>query len=127
MVLHGQPRQAGGAWSWRGRRRGPGNSPNENFLEALVLANVTKPQQFGRFLSRLYERYGIVIGDVQASWPSRTPHVDGAVQGQPDAAGGPARGPRVHRRKSDDCAFVRNPYHRAGEPGRASRRAEVTA
>lgn len=124
MASHGRragmvmARQKAGTWY----------SPNENFLEALVLANVTKPEEFGRFLSRLYERYGIVVGDEQAKLAFPDTH----MSMEPFKANQTRLEDRLAvlgyiDRKSDDCAFVRNPYYRAGDAGRASRRAEVTA
>lgn len=40
--------------------------PSDQFLRLMVLANVTKPMKETDFLTLLYNRYGIVIGAVQA-------------------------------------------------------------
>ena len=124
MLSHGRKagmimaRQKAGTWY----------SPNESFLEALVLANVTKPQQFGTFLSRLYERYGIVIGDEQAKLAFPNSH----MSLEPFKANQVRLEDRLAvlgyiDRKSDDCAFVRNPYYRTRSAGSALRQAEVAA
>ena len=40
--------------------------PSDQFLRLTVLANVTKPMKETDFLTLLFNRYGIVIGAVQA-------------------------------------------------------------
>ena len=44
------------------RRAGTWYAPNDAFLEALVLANVTTPMEFGDFLDLIMRRYNIVVG-----------------------------------------------------------------
>lgn len=43
--------------------------PSDQFLRLMVLANVTKPIKETDFLTLLYDRYGIVMGAVQAAIP----------------------------------------------------------
>lgn len=124
MASHG--RRAGMVMARQ--RAGTWYAPNESFLEALVLANVTKAQEFGTFLQRLYSRYGIVIGAEQA----RQAFPDSYMSIEPFKANQVRLEERLAvlgyiDRKSDDCAFVRNPYYRNGGAGQAPRQAEVAA
>ncbi len=94
-------------------RAGTWYAPSDNVLEALVLANVTGPIEFGRFLRRLRARYGIVIGAEDA----RMAFGDGARSLEPFKANQTRLEERLAvlgciDRKSDDCAFVINPFHR---------------
>ncbi|WP_279357270.1 hypothetical protein [Methylobacterium indicum] len=87
-------------------------SPSESFLEALVLANVTAPMEFGRFLARLRTRYGIVVGPEQA----RDAFQGSLMSFEPFKANQVRLEERLAvlgyiDRKSDDCAFVINPFH----------------
>lgn len=41
-------------------------APNDAFLKTLVLANVEHRLEFQQFLTKLYEKYGFIIGDKQA-------------------------------------------------------------
>jgi hypothetical protein len=89
-------------------------APSDSVLEALVLANVTGPTELGRFLRRLRARYGIVIGAEEA----RAAFGDGARSLEPFKANQTRLEERLAvlgciDRKSDDCAFVINPFHRS--------------
>ncbi|MGY8680454.1 hypothetical protein Q2941_22015 [Bradyrhizobium sp. UFLA05-153] len=96
-------------------RRGVGTwyGPNDQFLEALVLANVTSPMEFHRFMRLLFDRYRIVIGRHEALDPLAYGSVPAPVQ---DLERNQTRLEERLRmlglleRKSDAIAFVVNPY-----------------
>jgi hypothetical protein len=96
-------------------RRGVGTwyGPNDQFLEALVLANVSSPIEFHQFLGRLFERYRIVIGRHEAMDPRAYSSLPAPVQ---DLERNQTRLEERLRmlglleRKSDAVAFVVNPY-----------------
>jgi hypothetical protein len=97
------------------RRSGTWYAPNDAFLEALVLANVTSPMEFGDFLARLAERYNIVIGpeELRAALDIRTgslpvPLAD--LRENERRLEDRLRTLGFLDRKSDDCAFVINPF-----------------
>ena len=97
------------------RSSGTWYSPNDAFLEALVLANVTRPMEFSEFLNRLMVRYNIVIGAEEAraafgvgSGPLPAPHPD--LKENERMLEERLRGLGFLERKSDDCAFVINPF-----------------
>jgi hypothetical protein len=96
-------------------RRGVGTwyGPNDQFLEALVLANVSSPMEFHPFLRLLFERYRIVIGRNEAMDDRAYSSLPAPVQ---DLERNQARLEERLRmlglleRKSDAVAFVVNPY-----------------
>jgi hypothetical protein len=94
------------------RRIGTWYAPNDAFLKALVLANVPTLEEFRIFLRRLYERYKIVVG------PAEAERAYGALPTdfQEYAANATRLEMRLRAlglldRLSDDCAYVRNPFH----------------
>ena len=99
-------------------RRGVGTwyAPNDAFLEALVLANVTEPLVLGEFLRSLYQRYRIVIGQEQAQQAfegdvlsiEKLKHNEQRLEER-------LRVLNFIDRKSDACAFVVNPFFDSGE------------
>ncbi|WP_085044176.1 hypothetical protein [Ensifer aridi] len=87
-------------------------SPTDALLEALVIANVNGITEFSLFLKRIYDRYGMVIGSEEAKRASNVLHAPGETL--------VANERRFEERllvlgfidrKSDDCAFVVNPFH----------------
>ncbi len=98
-------------------RRGFGRAygASDALLEALVLSQVTAPMSFDQFLARLYERYHIVIGYTEALQAFSTPN---APQEQfkinQRRLEERLRSLGLLRRLSDDCAFVFNPFSKAG-------------
>lgn len=91
--------------------RGGWYSPSDALLEALVVANVDGTMEFRQFLRRLYERYGFVVGDEEAKRVGNNRVVPGEVL--------VANEKRFEERllvlgfidrKSDQCAFVVNPF-----------------
>jgi len=100
------------------RSSGTWYAPSDAFLEALVLANVTTPMEFGDFLHQLMTRYNIVIGpeEVRAAFNVKTSALPAPLADLKDNERRLEDRLRVLGfldRKSDDCAFVINPFHDA--------------
>lgn len=100
------------------RSSGTWYAPSDAFLEALVLANVTTPMEFGEFLNRLMTRYSIVIGpeEVRAAFNVKTSALPAPLADLKENERRLEDRLRVLGfldRKSDDCAFVINPFHDA--------------
>lgn len=97
------------------RRSGSWYAPNDALLEALVLANVTVPTEFGEFLDQLHRRYNIAVGPEEVRRAFRVS--SGALPApMADLKENERRLEERLRvlgfldRKSDDCAFVINPF-----------------
>ena len=85
---------------------------SDEFLEALVLARVKKDAiTIDAFLSDLYERYGIIIGPVEAgkAFLKRTFDTTSFEENARELERR-LTGLGFVKRLSDDCAFVSNPY-----------------
>lgn len=100
------------------RRSGTWYAPNDAFLEALVLANVTTPMDFGDFLDRLMVRYNIVVGpeEVRTAFNIKTGALPAPLADLKENERRLEDRLRVLGfldRKSDDCAFVINPFYEA--------------
>lgn len=98
------------------RSSGTWYAPSDAFLEALVLANVTMPMEFGDFLSRLMTRYRIVIGpeEVRTAFNVKSNALPAPLADLKENERRMEDRLRVLGfldRKSDDCAFVINPFH----------------
>jgi len=98
------------------RRSGTWYAPNDVFLEALVLTIVRTPLEFGEFLRILYERYKIVVGpeEVRTAFRVTTGALPAPLADLKDNERRLEERLRVLGfldRKSDDCAFVINPFH----------------
>lgn len=98
------------------RRSGTWYSPSDAFLEALVLANVTTPMEFGDFLALLLDRYNIAIGpeEVRRAFNVRSGTMPAPVADLKENERRLEERLRilgVLDRKSDDCAFVINPFY----------------
>jgi hypothetical protein len=98
------------------RRSGTWYAPNDAFLEALVLTVVRTPLEFGEFLRIIYERYNIAVGPEEVRLGFRV--TNGALPAPlADLKDNERRLEERLRvlgfldRKSDDCAFVINPFH----------------
>jgi len=89
-------------------------APTDRLLKTLVVACVDNRIEFKDFLTRLHERYGIVIGDAQAR-----PFVDAGTADQEDFSDNAHRLEErlaslgLLRRLSDSCAYVENPFQKA--------------
>ncbi|MER8824031.1 hypothetical protein NKH70_30490 [Mesorhizobium sp. M0991] len=100
------------------RSSGTWYAPSDAFLEALVLANITTPMEFGDFLHRLMTRYNIVIGpeEVRIAFNVKTSALPAPLADLKENERRLEDRLRVLGfldRKSDDCAFVINPFHNA--------------
>ena len=85
---------------------------SDEFIEALVLAGVTKPVTVSDFLESLYERYRIVIGPREANRDfKRLPCDISSFEENLRAFERRLSGLGYVKRLSDDCAFVSNPYY----------------
>ena len=86
-------------------------APTDAFLKAVLFANVNKRMEFGEFLKQIFERYGLVFGEVQAEqvihstdMDTKQFHANGLRLEQRLSSMG------LLRRLSDSCAYVENPY-----------------
>jgi len=94
-------------------RRGVGTwyAPDDAFLKALIMASVDEREEYHRFLARLYERYGLVIGVAEAEAAyghlptDERVFVDNAARLEQRL-----RTLGLLQRLSDDCAYVTNPF-----------------
>ncbi|WP_296614613.1 hypothetical protein [Sphingomonas sp.] len=88
-------------------------APNDELIEALVLANVTGPVELDSFLHTLFKRYRIVIGAQEAmlAFNGELPEVDASFRENERSFEDRLRMLGFLERKSDDCAFVFNPFH----------------
>lgn len=86
-------------------------APNDAFLKTLVLANVEHRLEFQQFLTKLYEKYGFIIGDKQAK--------KFIENGEADQEAFASNAERLEqrlsslgllKRLSDACAYVQNPF-----------------
>ena len=86
-------------------------APNDALLKSLILANVAGRMEFKEFLQRLFKRYGIIIGEREASQSLEETEFDSKVF-QSNAARLEQRLSSLGmlRRLSDACAYVLNPY-----------------
>lgn len=86
-------------------------APTDHFLKCVVFATVNKRVEFGEFLARLYERYGLVFGvrQAQQSRPresiDKKPFEQNALRLEQRLS---SLG--LLKRLSDACAYVENPY-----------------
>jgi len=88
-------------------------APNDELIEALVLANVAGPIELDAFLEKLFDRYRIVIGAQEAmrAFDGELPEVDATFRENERSFEDRLRMLGFLERKSDDCAFVFNPFH----------------
>jgi hypothetical protein len=94
-------RRRAGTWYW----------PSDGLLEALVLANVRSAMELGQFLALVRSRYHIVIGPEEARTASgELPVPLEALRDNERRLEERLRVLGFINRKSDDCAFVVNPF-----------------
>ncbi|NJL07068.1 MAG: hypothetical protein HC900_01500 [Methylacidiphilales bacterium] len=102
------------------RRAGTWYSPSDGLLEALVLANVPSAMELGQFLALMHRRYHFVIGPEEARTASgELPVPNEALRENERRLEERLRVLGFINRKSDDCAFVVNPFI-AGRVGAGS-------
>lgn len=88
-------------------------APNDELIEALVLSNVAGPMELDAFLAKLFDKYRIVIGAQEAirAFAGELPEVDATFRENERSFEDRLRMLGFLERKSDDCAFVFNPFH----------------
>ncbi|MEX6506042.1 hypothetical protein [Jiella sp. M17.18] len=96
------------------RRVGTWFAASDAMIFAMVLSNVAGTVELRDFVSRLHDRYGIVIGPEEARKEFERPPV-GVASFERNLAALEHRMTRMSltQRLSDDCAFVTNPYRQA--------------
>jgi hypothetical protein len=89
-------------------------APTDELLKALILANVPVRMDYGQFLSRLYDRYGIVFGEQEGQLAITTEDFDKrAFQANASRLENRLKTIGMLRRLSDACAYVENPLRRS--------------
>ena len=88
-------------------------APSDELLKSLILANVRRRMEFGEFLSLLYQRYGLVFGEREASLVLDA----NEYEVKPFKANAKRLEQRLGslgliKRLSDGCAYIMNPYTR---------------
>ena len=97
-------------------RRGVGiwYSPDDSLLKALVMCTIDEGrEEFHRFLSKLYDRFRIVIGAPEAERAfRRLPTDQNVFTRNTQRLEQRLRTLGLLRRLSDDCAYVENPFQK---------------
>jgi len=95
-------------------RRGVGTwySPDDSLLKALVMCTVDEGrEEYHRFLSKLYDRFRLVIGAPEAEQSfGRLPTDQNVFTQNTQRLEQRLRTLGLLRRLSDDCAYVENPF-----------------
>lgn len=95
-------------------RRGAGTwySPDDSLLKALVISTVDEGrEEFHRFLSKLYDRFQIIIGANEAEKAfGNLPTDQNAFMQNTQRLEQRLKTLGLLRRLSDDCAYVENPF-----------------
>lgn len=88
-------------------------APTDNLLKTLLAANVPDRMEINEFLDRLYERYGLIFGERQASRVISKDDLDKKVfQANAQRLEQRLGSLGMLKRLSDSCAYVVNPYAR---------------
>jgi len=89
-------------------------APTDGLLKTLVLANVLGRMDFGLFLNRLYERYGLIFATAEAErgLPDRSFNRND-FEDNADRLEQRLSSLGMLERLSDSCAYVVNPHSRA--------------
>ncbi len=89
-------------------------APTDELLKALILANVPVRMDYGQFLGRLYDRYGLVFGEQEGQLAITTEDFDKrAFQANASRLENRLKTIGMLRRLSDACAYVENPLRRS--------------
>ena len=95
-------------------RRGTGTwySPDDSLLKALVMCTVDEGrEEYHRFLAKLYDRFRLVIGAIEAERAfGSLPTDQNAFMQNTQRLEQRLRTLGLLRRLSDDCAYVENPF-----------------
>jgi hypothetical protein len=90
-------------------------APTDQLVRTLLFANVERRMELNEFLARLFERYGVVIGDREAERVLPPEDFDKkAFQANAKRLEQRLSSLGLLRRLSDACAYVVNPYAAAG-------------
>lgn len=90
-------------------------APTDAFLKMLVLARVPARKEFGKFLSDLHDRYGLVIGPVEAELALDPQSYDlSSFERNRERLEARLASMGLLNRLSDGCAYVMNPFNRRG-------------
>jgi hypothetical protein len=112
--IHGSWSRAIGLSSRRLSRR-VRYAPSDRLLKALVVAVVDESMEFAEFLSKIHERYGIVIGHLEGSRFVESQQIDQeALMNNANNLEARLLALGLVRKLSDSCAFVENPFSRRG-------------
>jgi hypothetical protein len=85
-------------------------APSDSFLKTVLFANVPRRMELGEFLERLFERYGLVIGEREANRVLDPDDYDQkAFQANARRLEQRLSSLGLLRRLSDGCAYVLNP------------------
>ena len=88
-------------------------APTDDLLKALIFANVPTRIEYGQFLARLYDRYGLIFGDREAYMELPSEDFDKrAFQANAKRLENRLKMLGMLRRLSDACAYVENPLRR---------------
>lgn len=91
-------------------------APTDQLMKTLLFATVGRRMEFSEFLSRLFDKYGLVIGDREAEQVLPVDEFDRkAFQANARRLEQRLASLGLVRRLSDACAYVENPYGRASE------------
>ena len=86
-------------------------APTDSLLKALILANVERRMEYNAFLDKLFERYGLVLGDrAGAKVLKREDFDQKAFRANARRLEQRLTSLGMLRRLSDACAYVENPY-----------------
>ena len=88
-------------------------APNDDFLKALLFANVEKRIELNQFFALLWQRYGLIFGDREAEAVLQKDEFDKkAFQANARRLEQRLASLGLLKRLSDGCAYVLNPYAR---------------
>ncbi len=89
-------------------------APNDDFLKALIYANVVKRMELNVFLELLWDRYGLIFGDREAESVLDSGEFDKkAFQANARRLEQRLASLGLLKRLSDGCAYILNPYSRS--------------
>jgi hypothetical protein len=88
-------------------------APTDALLKALIFANVSVRMEYGQFLALLFDRYGLIFGDLEAHNVLPAEDFDKrAFQANARRLENRLKTIGMLRRLSDACAYVENPLRR---------------
>jgi hypothetical protein len=88
-------------------------APTDGLLKTLLYANVGKRMEFGEFLALMYERYGLIVGDLEVEKVLAKEEFDKkAFQANARRLEQRLGSLGLLKRLSDGCAYVENPHRR---------------